>query len=328
MSQEYGPRQPTPPPTDRRSPTRHVVTATVTIAEAYRLGVIDRSVAADALDLLETTCDDARIDADDILASLVDLDPGALVPVRLRVKQLLVGLRREAKEADASAPIPEKDGRDARRYRDLHRLGHGGMGVVYSAYDPVLDRRVALKFMRVDSSGGSGPNLPTAPLDINPGISEGATARQYEETTRRFLREARITGQMQHPGVLPIYEIGCTELGLPYYAMALLSGRLTLKDAILPPGRGTMEQRLRLLDLFLRICDTVAYAHARDIVHRDLKPQNIGLENPTTAYVLDWGLGKRSGESPERVRQDDSPRSEGDVDDPAGSHRDPRLHGA
>jgi serine/threonine protein kinase len=162
------------------------------------------------------------------------------------------------------------------RYRILKTHGSGGLGVVYKALDAELHREVALKTVRSELS---------------------------PESRRRFLREAEITAQLEHPGVVPIYGLGSDDRGHPYYAMRLVRG-YTLKEAIdrfhqrhqagssaRTSGEGRV-QLLKLLERFMAVCNTVAYAHSHGIVHRDLKPSNIMLADFGETLILDWGLAK------------------------------------
>ena len=105
------------------------------------------------------------------------------------------------------------------RYVEFTSLGHGSMGFVYSALDTDLQRRVAFKVVRPDAAAGSpdlGPTLPP-PLSLLP--PPPVHAQAFEELKARFLHEAAITGGLQHPGVVPVYEMGETEAGIPYYTM-------------------------------------------------------------------------------------------------------------
>ena len=116
----------------------------------------------------------------------------------------------------------------------------------------------------------------------------------------RFLREARVCGQLQHPGVVPVYEIGRNEDGHLYYSMQLVRGQ-TLAMAL---GSCTsLGERLGLLDHYLELCNTVAYAHSQGVIHRDLKPHNVMVGEFGETIVLDWGLAKlgsaQANETPE-----------------------------
>lgn len=167
---------------------------------------------------------------------------------------------------------------DGSRYARTRVHGEGGLGVVWSAVDRSIGREVALKELR---SGG------------------GPSSRVWS----RFLQEARITGQLEHPGIVPIYEVARDpDTGRPYYTMRFVKG-LTLAEACArytarraADGRGDPLAFRALLDAFVGVCQAVAYAHSRGVIHRDLKGQNVVLGDFGEAIVLDWGLAKVLGE--------------------------------
>ena len=107
---------------------------------------------------------------------------------------------------------------------------------------------------------------------------------------RRFVMEARIAGQLQHPGTVPVHDLGALDDGRPYFAMKLVKGR-TL-EAILKERTDPSENLPRFLAIFEQICQTVAYAHARGVIHRDLKPANVMVGRFGEVQVMDWGLAK------------------------------------
>ncbi|MCB9526667.1 MAG: protein kinase [Myxococcales bacterium] len=171
---------------------------------------------------------------------------------------------------------------DPNRYLEQRELGVGGIGRVLEAFDRHLAREVALKMLRADH----GEPSPVA--------------------RARFVNEARITGALEHPGIVPVYELGVRADGLPYYTMRKIRGQ-TLAQAL--EGRG-LADRLRLLPRFIDICQTMAYVHANGVIHRDLKPDNIMLGPFGEALVLDWGLAKRVEG---RDTHADTPREAGDL---------------
>jgi PAS domain S-box-containing protein len=182
-------------------------------------------------------------------------------------------------------------GPEQRYSRDrLHATG--GIGRVWVARDGQLERDVALKELRPEQAGNS---LFRA----------------------RFLREAKITGQLEHPGIVPVYELlldpGTQE---PFYTMRFVKGR-TLKDAADAyhqrriSGEADLLEFVTLLNAFVVVCKTVAYAHSRGVIHRDLKGHNVMLGDFGEVVVLDWGLAKVIGRreeesdtlSPAAIRQ-------------------------
>ena len=155
------------------------------------------------------------------------------------------------------AEIPDLAGT---HYRLLERVARGGMGVVYAAEDEKLQRRVALKI-----------------LDV-PGM-EGDLAN-------RLLREARVLARLEHPGIVPVHDVGTLADGRVFYTMKFVEGQRLDKYIA---AVNSIPDRLRL---FLRICDAVGFAHARGVLHRDLKPANIMVGPFGEVLVMDWGLAK------------------------------------
>jgi len=154
----------------------------------------------------------------------------------------------------------------AQRYEPTGELlGVGGLGRVDAVRDRDLGREVARKELHTD-----GP-----------------------ANRERFLREARVTAQLEHPGVVPVYELGQGEDGRPFYTMRRIRGRTF--GAALASCRD-LRGRLALLPAFVSACQAVAYAHARGVIHRDLKPDNMMLGEFGEALVVDWGLAKVLGE--------------------------------
>jgi eukaryotic-like serine/threonine-protein kinase len=166
---------------------------------------------------------------------------------------------------------PSEESRE--RYTLTHLHAKGGMGRVWLARDGALGRQIALKELRPDQAGNS-------------------------IVCSRFLYEAKITAQLEHPGIVPVYELGEGEA--PYYTMRFVRGR-TLSEAIRAyhkkraAGEVDSVGKVELLTAFVNVCHAVAYAHSRGIIHRDLKGQNVVLGGFGEVMVLDWGLAKRVG---------------------------------
>lgn len=146
------------------------------------------------------------------------------------------------------------------RYRLLERVARGGMGVVYAAEDEKLERRVALKVLDIPGTDGDLAN--------------------------RLIREARVLALLEHPGIVPVHDVGTLPDGHVFYTMKFVEGQRLDKFIESVPST---PDRLRL---FLRICDAVAFAHARGVLHRDLKPANIMVGSFGEVLVMDWGLAK------------------------------------
>jgi PAS domain S-box-containing protein len=180
---------------------------------------------------------------------------------------------------DAVAPlaatvdhVPAPEGRYAR----IRLHATGGIGRVWLAHDADLGRDVALKELRPERA-------------------------EQAEFGARFLQEARITGQLEHPGVVPVYELARgRDDRQPFYTMRFVKGR-TLSEAAhayherRATGQAEPLELPALLSAFVTVCNTVAYAHSRGVIHRDLKGQNVMLGDYGEVVVLDWGLAKVVG---------------------------------
>jgi len=171
-------------------------------------------------------------------------------------------------EDEGTRPGPRLPGSE--RYSLEQKLGEGGAGVVWLARDQVLHRTVALKV-------------------LTSGFEEDGSQVQ------RFLFEAQTTGRLDHPGVIPVYDVGKLPDDRWFYTMQLIEDRdfeAVLKQRESDDGRADAPPLPRLLKRFSRVCLTVAYAHDSGIIHRDLKPANILLGAYGEVYVVDWGLAK------------------------------------
>lgn len=184
--------------------------------------------------------------------------------------------------AQADLPLPAQQGEPAQqRYEILREHARGGMGRVLLARDAAVGREVALKELLPGRQSSSGVTRKTG------------TLAQAE----RFLREARVTGQLEHPGIVPVYEIGQRPDGAPFYTMKFVRGR-TMADRLreIRDGEGSgndkLLRRLKILESFTTVCEAVAFAHSRGVIHRDLKPQNLMLGDYGETLVLDWGLAR------------------------------------
>lgn len=162
------------------------------------------------------------------------------------------------------------------RYTHLGEHAHGGMGRILLVHDQHLGRDVAFKEL-----------LPGA---VPPsGEGEESPVRLSVPFVARFLQEARITGQLEHPSIVPVYELGHRKDGTLYYTMKLVRGK-TLREAI--RSADSFEERLGLLSHFVDLCQAIAYAHSRGVLHRDIKPDNVMVGEFGETVVLDWGLAK------------------------------------
>lgn len=168
--------------------------------------------------------------------------------------------------ASAAPPVPEH------RYVFARRLGEGGMAIVYDAHDCLLDRPIAVKMLKKEFLD----NL---------------------DTTQRFFQEVHLLAQMDHPGIIAVHDQGAEPGQGPFYTMKRVQGK-NLRELLRSypePDRKKREVMASLLDVFERVCDTVAYAHSQGIIHRDLKPENIMVDEYGVVLVMDWGLAKKVG---------------------------------
>ncbi|MDR1963635.1 MAG: serine/threonine protein kinase [Planctomycetaceae bacterium] len=157
------------------------------------------------------------------------------------------------------------------KYEIREKIGSGGMGHIFYAWDTQLQRNVTIKTLNKKS-------------------------RQHEHYKERFINEARITGKLIHSGIIPIYSFDYDTQGEPYYVMRFLEGQ-TFEQLItqyhnLKGFSHTLEELRRLIRHFIDVCQTIAYAHDHHVVHRDIKPSNIMLSGYGETIVLDWGLAK------------------------------------
>lgn len=151
------------------------------------------------------------------------------------------------------------------RYERRDELGRGGMGRVIAAFDRHLGREVAVKELLDDRSA---------------------------QAAARFVREARVMAALEHPGIVPVHELGRRADGSLYYTMRRVRGRSFAEALAAGPDE---RERRRLVDTFVGVCQAVAYAHAHGVVHRDLKPANLMIGERGEALVLDWGLAQAHG---------------------------------
>lgn len=186
---------------------------------------------------------------------------------------------------------PLQPTRSAARYDVLESIAQGGMGEVLRVQDRELGRQLALKVIRADSL--------TKPI------------------RRRFYEEARITGQLQHPGIPPVHEIGVMDDGRPFFAMKLVAGK-TL-DQLLKESSNSEDNLSEYLVVFEQVAQTLAYAHQAGVIHRDLKPLNVMVGAFGEVQVMDWGLAKRLDSGDESVTRTDAIRdAEPDTKIPGG----------
>jgi serine/threonine-protein kinase len=169
-------------------------------------------------------------------------------------------------------------------------LGRGGMGHVHPATDRNLLRHVALKRLN----------------------KELAKTPMYKDG---FIAEAQITGQLEHPNIVPVHDLAVSEEGVPYFTMKLVQG-IGLDAWLRHPFRqpGSTERLEEGLEIFLKVCDAVAYAHHRGVIHRDLKPANVMVAEFGQVYLMDWGLARLT-----KTRPASGSRSQMEAPGPVGT---------
>ena len=248
--------------------------------------LVDRGDIGEPLRVLLNHLVDKHIERNDksVQGSLASLSSVS------HVRQLLMSIDdSELKKSLAAIPVVEDpyktysiatyNGSGGLRFQIRRPLGRGGLGVVSVAHDRELNREVALKEIREDQS--------------------------HNETMRRkFLVEAEITGNLEHPGIVPVYGLGTQADGRPYYAMRFIRGdnlgvhikqfHSRVRQGLEPYDGSELRGLLRR---FLDICDAIGYAHSRGVLHRDLKPGNVMLGRYGETLVVDWGLAKPKGAS-------------------------------
>ena len=169
--------------------------------------------------------------------------------------------------------------RFAARYAIGEELGRGGVGRILAADDALIGRTVAVKVLH--------------------------DAHAPEATLRRFVREAQVTAQLEHPNVVPVYDIGALPDGSPCFSMKWVRGR-SLKAMLRALERAEAldagVDRYRVLQVFTQICMAVEYAHSKGVIHRDLKPDNVMVGDFGEVLVMDWGIARRMGEPAEAPR--------------------------
>jgi WD40 repeat protein/serine/threonine protein kinase/Tfp pilus assembly protein PilF len=171
-----------------------------------------------------------------------------------------------------------------RRYTVRGEIAAGGMGVVYRVFDEQLQRPLAMKVLRRGAVAGAREG----PQGSSPQILS------------RFLSEARVTGRLDHPGVVPVHELGIDGEGRVFFTMRLVEGS-DLREVFGLARRGEGGWSLpRAVGTLVKVCETLAYAHSLGVIHRDLKPSNVMVGRFGETYIVDWGLAKVMGQDDPR----------------------------
>jgi len=158
----------------------------------------------------------------------------------------------------------ELPGSFAQRYQRRGHLDSGGMGHIESAFDPVLGRSVAVKVLQ-------------------------AVADNDQEILRKFVAEAQITGQLDHPNIVPVYDLGEHD-ERPFIVMKLVRGRTFAELLAAKAGPRGADDLQQFLGIVLRVCDALSFAHSRGVIHCDVKPENVMVGDHGQVYLMDWGV--------------------------------------
>jgi serine/threonine protein kinase len=185
--------------------------------------------------------------------------------------------KRDQDDAD-EAPI----GSSSRRYRWLGEVNRGGMGVIFGARDPIIGRRVAIKVLR--------PEL-----------------EQDDHALDEFSQEAQVTGQLDHPNIVPIYDFGSSDKS-PFMVMKWVAGKSLAQLLRRERERAYGPDQLKsFVQILLRMCDALSFAHSRGVIHCDLKPENVMVGDHGQVYLMDWGMAlvkSEHGALPRRAASD------------------------
>ena len=245
---------------------------------------LDDSLGRDLIDQIGVhieTCDACQQQLEDICNGTIDVSAKLRKPAgsRSQTTKLSASARIEiASQPGSSSERASIEGisfQNTDRYILTGVLGRGGMGTVFSGFDTELQREIAIKVLQT----------------CNHSRETAVKGEAASALAVRFYREAQISGQLQHPGIIPIHELGRLKDGRLFIAMKLVAGK-TLDQLILDE-RETPEQVSRLLEVFSQVCRTMAYAHSKGIIHRDLKPANIMVGKFGEVQVVDWGIAKK-----------------------------------
>ena len=165
------------------------------------------------------------------------------------------------------------------RYTTRDEIARGGMGAILRVWDEDLRRPLAMKVALRDDGETTGV----------------ATDSNSQKRLSRFLEEAQITSQLDHPGIVPVHDLGIDAEGRVYFTMQLVDGR-DMRDIVALAQRGEEGWDLRrLVGVLIRVCEALAYAHSKDVVHRDIKPGNVMVGKFGEVFLMDWGLAKVMG---------------------------------
>ena len=246
--------------------------------EQVKLGRIPKSAAEECKNAISSSLDETSDSAEglslDQTTSIVQVEESAVTDLYLQQESEKPTVVPNGPPSGADESQSSLSTGDSTRFKIRRQFAQGGLGVLYLARDNQFQRDVALKQIRDDRN-------------------------EHIVVSDKFLFEAEVTGQLEHPGIVPVYSMGLTPGGKPYYAMRFIHG-IELKEAIreLHEAKGRKQldyygvEFRSLLQRFISVCQTIAYAHKRGVLHRDLKPANIMLGPFGETLVVDWGLAR------------------------------------
>ena len=247
----------------------------------------DAGLAAEVLALLARADADTRGLANAVQQELAAAQHGATPPPRDAADHVQSTATGELMEKLAKAPKL-----DEQRFTLEGEVGKGGMGAVLRIHDRFLNRRLAMKV-----------------LLERPAPRDDDERKLSHQLLGRFLEEAQVTSQLDHPGVVPVHELGLDANGKVWFTMRLVKGRTASEVFADAHAEANDWTTTRALEVILKVCDTMGYAHDKGVLHRDLKPANVMVGRFGEVYVMDWGLAKVLGQADRhdlRIRRDDS----------------------
>lgn len=226
--------------------------------------------------------DDELADAEKIVAAGTIIQASEMTIAQMRHQMGIDdGVKLVSDKMQSTLAHLQADGTaERKRYVVIREIARGGMGKVLEVEDTELRRSVALKVLRKELIG-------------------------RRDVVERFLEEAQITGQLEHPNIVPVHEMGVDGAGNLYFTMKYVEGQ-SLSEVLLKLREGNRDVRrdypvLKLLDTFIKICEGMAFAHNRGVIHRDLKPANIMVGKFGEVQVMDWGVAKIVGKEVKRA---------------------------
>jgi serine/threonine protein kinase len=274
---------PTPQPSPQRfQQVRALFERALSLPTARREAFVRSQAAGDATLADEVLALLSRADADttgiagEARREFEDaVKDGATPPPRDGAEHVQSTATGELMEKLAKAPKLDEE-----RYAIETEVGKGGMGAVLRIHDRHLNRRLAMKLLLERGQ----------PRDED-------EKRLVHQLLGRFLEEAQVTSQLDHPGVVPVHELGLDQRGKVYFTMRLVKGRTASEVFAYAKAEQNDWTTTRALEVVLKVCDTMAYAHDKGVLHRDLKPQNVMVGRFGEVYVMDWGLAKVLGQT-------------------------------